>query len=105
MAAEIALVHLGAGLDFLGLGIDQVPPQLLEEILTTFHGATVSDLLVLSDSFELLVRNRPPKPVCRPRLITCSPIEVRRDPSNLLTERHVSTHWITRFVLKLPKKS
>ena len=25
MAAEIALVHLGAALDFLGLGIDQVP--------------------------------------------------------------------------------
>jgi hypothetical protein len=36
MAAEIALVHLGAGLDFLGLGIDQVPPQLLEEILTSY---------------------------------------------------------------------
>src|SRR5258707_8412277 len=30
---EIALVHLGAGLDFLGLGLDQVPPQVLEEIL------------------------------------------------------------------------
>ncbi len=29
----IALVHLGAGLDFLGLGLDQVPPQVLEEIL------------------------------------------------------------------------
>jgi hypothetical protein len=36
MAAEIALVHLGAGLDFLGLGLDQVPPQLLEEILTSY---------------------------------------------------------------------
>jgi hypothetical protein len=36
MAAEIALVHLGAGLDFLGLGIDQVPPQLLEEVLTSY---------------------------------------------------------------------
>ena len=36
MAAEIALVHLGAGLDFLGLGIDQVPLQLLEEILTSY---------------------------------------------------------------------
>jgi hypothetical protein len=36
MAAEIALVHLGAALDFLGLGIDQVPPQLLEEILTSY---------------------------------------------------------------------
>src|SRR5215831_14369800 len=28
MAAEIALVHLGAALDFLGLGIDQVPPPV-----------------------------------------------------------------------------
>jgi hypothetical protein len=36
MAAEIALVHLGAALDFLGLGIDQVPPQLLQEILTSY---------------------------------------------------------------------
>src|SRR5882757_596340 len=33
LAGEIALVHLGAGLDFLGLGLDQVPPQVLEEIL------------------------------------------------------------------------
>jgi hypothetical protein len=36
MAAEIALVYLGAGLDFLGLGIDKVPPKLLEEILTSY---------------------------------------------------------------------
>jgi hypothetical protein len=36
IAAEIALVHLGAGLDFRGLGIDQVPLQLLEEILTHY---------------------------------------------------------------------
>jgi hypothetical protein len=36
MAAEIVLVHLGAALDFLGLGVDQVPPQLLEEILTSY---------------------------------------------------------------------
>jgi hypothetical protein len=36
MATEIALVHLGAALDFLGLGIDQVPPQLFEEILTSY---------------------------------------------------------------------
>jgi len=36
MAAEIALVHLGAGLDLLGLGIDQVPSQLLEGILTSY---------------------------------------------------------------------
>ena len=27
---------LGAGLDFLGVGIDQVPRQLLEEILTSY---------------------------------------------------------------------
>ncbi|MEA2959034.1 MAG: hypothetical protein QOJ58_4669, partial [Alphaproteobacteria bacterium] len=32
----IALVHLGAGLDFLGLGLDQVPPQVLEEILEKY---------------------------------------------------------------------
>jgi hypothetical protein len=32
LADEIALVHLGAGLDFLGLGLDQVPPQLVEEM-------------------------------------------------------------------------
>jgi HD domain len=36
MAAEIALVHLGAGFDVLGLGNDQVPQQLLEEILTSY---------------------------------------------------------------------
>jgi hypothetical protein len=33
---EIALVHLGAGLDFLGLGLDQVPSQVLEEILEKY---------------------------------------------------------------------
>src|SRR6202049_3167563 len=33
---EIPLVHLGAGLDFLGLGLDQVPPQVLEEILEKY---------------------------------------------------------------------
>jgi hypothetical protein len=33
LAAEIALVHLGAGLDFLGLGLDEVPPALVEELL------------------------------------------------------------------------
>jgi HD domain-containing protein len=32
LADEIALVHLGAGLDFLGLGLDQVPPQLVKEM-------------------------------------------------------------------------
>ncbi len=33
---EIALVHLGAGLDFLGLGLDQVPPQLVEELIEKY---------------------------------------------------------------------
>jgi hypothetical protein len=33
LAGEIALVHLGAGLDFLGVGLDQLQPQLVEEIL------------------------------------------------------------------------
>jgi hypothetical protein len=32
-ADEIALVHLGAGLELFGLGLDQVPPQLVEEVL------------------------------------------------------------------------
>ena len=36
LAGEIALVHLGAGLDFLGLGLDQVPPQVVEEILEKY---------------------------------------------------------------------
>jgi len=36
LAAEIALVHLGAGLDFLGLGLDQVPPALVEEMLESY---------------------------------------------------------------------
>lgn len=36
LAGEIALVHLGAGLDFLGLGLDHVPPKLVEEILETY---------------------------------------------------------------------
>ena len=36
LAGEIALVHLGAGLDFLGLGLDQVPPQLVEEMLEEY---------------------------------------------------------------------
>src|ERR1700719_2617566 len=36
LADEIALVHLGAGLDFLGLGLDQVPPQLVEELLEKY---------------------------------------------------------------------
>jgi hypothetical protein len=36
MAAEIALVHLGAAIDFLGLGLDEVPPPLLEVIVTSY---------------------------------------------------------------------
>jgi hypothetical protein len=36
LASEMALVHLGAGLDFLGLGLDQVPPEVLEEILEQY---------------------------------------------------------------------
>jgi hypothetical protein len=36
LAGEIALVHLGAGLDFLGLGLDQVPPRLVEEMLEKY---------------------------------------------------------------------
>ncbi|WP_334396592.1 hypothetical protein [Bradyrhizobium sp. AZCC 2289] len=36
LADEIAMVHLGAGLDFLGLGLDQVPPQMVEEILEKY---------------------------------------------------------------------
>jgi hypothetical protein len=36
LAGEIGLVHLGAGLDFLGLGLDQVPPQVVEELLEKY---------------------------------------------------------------------
>jgi HD domain len=36
LAGEIALVHLGAGLDFLGLGLDQVPPGLVDEMLEKY---------------------------------------------------------------------
>ena len=36
LADEIALVHLGAGLDFLGLGLDQVPSQLVEEMFEKY---------------------------------------------------------------------
>jgi hypothetical protein len=48
MAAEIALVHLGAGLDFLGLGVDQIPPQLLEEILTSYPRLSFKSACVIS---------------------------------------------------------
>jgi hypothetical protein len=36
MAAEIVLLHLGAAVDFLGFGVDQLPPELLEEILASY---------------------------------------------------------------------
>jgi hypothetical protein len=36
LANEIALVHLGAGLELLGLGLDQVPPQVVEEVLESY---------------------------------------------------------------------
>jgi hypothetical protein len=36
LADEIALVHLGAGLELLGQGLDQVPPQLVEEVLERY---------------------------------------------------------------------
>src|SRR5258705_4689601 len=36
MAEEIALVHLGAGLELFGLGLDQVPPQVVEEVFGTY---------------------------------------------------------------------
>src|SRR5258705_183172 len=36
LAGEIARVNLGAGLVFLGLGLDQFPPQVLEEILEKY---------------------------------------------------------------------
>jgi hypothetical protein len=36
MADEIALVHLGAGLELFGPGLDQVPPQVVEEVLENY---------------------------------------------------------------------
>jgi hypothetical protein len=36
MATETALVHLGAGVDVMGLGIDQVPRVVLEEVLENY---------------------------------------------------------------------
>jgi len=36
LADEVALVHLGAGLELLGLGLDQVPPQVVEEVLERY---------------------------------------------------------------------
>jgi hypothetical protein len=36
LADEIALVHLGAGLELFGLGLDQVPPQVVEKVLEKY---------------------------------------------------------------------
>jgi hypothetical protein len=36
LANEIALVHLGAGLELFGLGLDQVPPQVIEQVLERY---------------------------------------------------------------------
>jgi HD domain len=36
LTSEIALVHLGAGLELFGLGLDQVPPQIVEEVLANY---------------------------------------------------------------------
>ena len=36
LADQVALVHLGAGLELLGLGLDQVPPQVVEEVLERY---------------------------------------------------------------------
>jgi hypothetical protein len=49
MATEIALVHFGAGLELLGFGLDQIPPQLVAEILTRYpRGCTSSPLFAIS---------------------------------------------------------
>jgi hypothetical protein len=36
LADEIALVHLGAGLELFGVGLDKVPPQVVEEVLENY---------------------------------------------------------------------
>ena len=36
MASEIALCHLGAGMELFGLGLDQLPPQVVEEIIDKY---------------------------------------------------------------------
>ncbi len=36
LADEIALVHLGAGLELFGLGLNQMPPQMVEEVLQKY---------------------------------------------------------------------
>lgn len=36
LADEVALVHLGAGLELFGLGLNQMPPQVVEEVLQSY---------------------------------------------------------------------
>ena len=36
MGNEIALVHLGAGIELLGFGLDKVPREVLEQILEEY---------------------------------------------------------------------
>ena len=36
MAAEIALIHLGAGLELFGLGLDQAPHQVVEQVFSQY---------------------------------------------------------------------
>jgi HD domain len=36
LANEIALVHLGAGIELLGFGLDKVPRRVVEEVLETY---------------------------------------------------------------------
>ena len=36
LADEIAVVHVGAGLELFGLGLDQVPQQIVEEVLDRY---------------------------------------------------------------------
>jgi hypothetical protein len=36
LADEIAVVHLGAGLELFGLGLDQVPQQIVEDVLDRY---------------------------------------------------------------------
>ena len=36
MAAEIALIHLGAGLELFGLGLDQAPSEVVEQVFSQY---------------------------------------------------------------------
>jgi len=50
LADEIALVHLGAGLELLGHGLDQMPPHVVKEVIAIYprlnFKAEFRDLLV-----------------------------------------------------------